>query len=471
MRVSASTSVPGPSARTAGLALAEFRTLGKLAAPLIVTQLSQMGMGVADAIMAGRVSATDLAGVTLGGNLYWPLMLLMQGIVMAVTPSVSQLHGAGQVGRSGAVVRQALWIAVAGGALLTVLLHNVEGIYRALGVDERAIPVATAYLRGASLGLTPWLAYIALRCLCEGTSWTLPAMVIGLAALAIKLPLNFVFVYGAPSLGIPAMGGVGCGWASAIVMFFAFAAMLGVVGFSRVRSARVFATFSWPERTEIGRLLRLGVPIGLALFVEVAFFSFATLLIGRLGVEVVASHQAAFNIIGVSFMVPLALGMAATIRVGFNVGAGDPVAARRSAWVAVATTVVWGFAVATAMMLLRTHLASLYSTEAAVVQLAASLLVIGALFQVFDASQVTIMGALRGYKDTLGPMLIAIVAYWAIGLPAGATLCFGLLGNEPGGVQGIWWGLVVGLAAAAIALVVRLMRVSNDPRRIGMRFG
>ena len=132
---------------------AEFRSLGVLAVPIIITQLAQMGMGVADAIMAGRVSATELAGIALGGNLYWPLMLLMSGIVMAVTPWVSQLHGAGRIGDTGAVVRQALWIAVCGGAMVAVLLQHVEPAYRLLGVDERAIPVAAGYLRAASLGL------------------------------------------------------------------------------------------------------------------------------------------------------------------------------------------------------------------------------------------------------------------------------------------------------------------------------
>ena len=161
-------------------ALAEFRSLGVLAVPIIITQLAQMGMGVADAIMAGRVSATELAGIALGGNLYWPLMLLMSGIVMAVTPSVSQLRGAGRIGDAGAVVRQALWIAVCGGATVALLLQHVEPAYRLFGVDERAIPVAAGYLRAASLGLPAMLAYVALRCLCEGMSWTRPAMFIGL---------------------------------------------------------------------------------------------------------------------------------------------------------------------------------------------------------------------------------------------------------------------------------------------------
>ncbi|MDE0242005.1 MAG: MATE family efflux transporter [bacterium] len=446
--------------------LAEFRSLGVLAVPIIVTQLAQMGMGVADAIMAGRVSATDLAGIALGGNLYWPLMLLMSGIVMAVTPSVSQLHGAGRVGDAGAVVRQALWIAVCGGAILTALLQNMDPVYRLFGVDERAIPVAASYLRAASLGLPAMLAYVALRCLCEGMSWTRPAMFIGFAMLGLKVLLNWLFIHGQPALGIPAMGGVGCGWSTAIVMACSLSIMIVVVAVSRMRESGVFSAFSRPEPTEIGRLLRLGVPIGLALFVEVAFFSGATLLIGRLGVQTVAAHQIAFNIVGVTFMVPLALGMAATIRVGFNVGANDFAGASRSAWVAAATATVWGVAFAVALLTWRHDLVALYTREADVVQLAAGLLLLGALFQVFDGPQATVMGTLRGYKDTRGPMVIAFVAYWLFGLPVGATLCFGLWSIPGIGVRGMWWGLVVGLAVVACALFARLARISRDPVRV-----
>ena len=442
--------------------LLEFRSLGTLALPIVVTQLSQMGMGVMDAVMAGRVSAADLAGVTLGGSFYWPLLLLMSGTVMAVTPSVSQLHGAGRVGEAGAVVRQAMWIALCGGVLLAVLLLNAEPMYYWVGVDEQAIPIAVGYLQAASLGLVPVLFYASLRCLCEGMSWPKPAMFISLSALLLKLPLNWLFIHGSPALGLPALGGVGCGWATVVVLTYSLLAMIVVVLCSRIRKSNVFARFSRPDAQEIKRLLRLGVPIGLALFVEVAFFNVVTLFVGRLGVDTVAAHQVAFNVAGVAFMVPLSLGMAATIRVGFNVGADNPQAARTSAWVALGTTLAWGCTMATLMLLLRHRIVGLYSTETQVLALAGGLLAIGAFFQVFDAAQATMMGALRGYKDTRVPMVIAVMAYWAAGLPFGFVMCFGYdgFGLEGLGVRGFWWGMVLGLVVAAIALFMRLTRVS-----------
>lgn len=444
---------------------AELGALGVLAGPIILTQLSQMGMGVVDAIMAGRVSAVDLAGIALGGNFYWPAMLLLSGIAMSVTPLVSQMHGAGREAEAGAVVRQALWIALGGGLVLVAAMQFGETAYRLIGVDPAAIPVAAAYLSAMSVGLVPVLGYFVLRNLCDGMSWTTPAMVVALSGLALKVPLNYLFVFG--GLGIPAMGGVGCGVSGAIVMWCEFLAMIGVVRYSRVKRAGVFSRFSAPDLRVIWRLMRLGLPIGIAIFFEVAVFSVVTLLIGRLGVEAVASHQVASNVGGITFMVPLALGMAATIRVGYNVGADDLAGARRSAFVAVGASAAFAVVAAGLLLWLRYEIVGAYTTDPAVIDIAAGLLLFVALYQFVDDTQVTAVGALRGYKDVRAPMLTALVAYWAIALPLGAVLGFGALGT-PWGVEGFWVGLVVGLAVASVVLLARLGWLSRNERRIRM---
>ncbi len=442
----------------------ELGALGVLAGPIILTQLSQMGMGVVDAIMAGRVSAVDLAGIALGGNFFWPAMLLLSGIAMSVTPLVSQMHGAGREEEAGAVVRQALWIACGGALLLVVAMQFGEAAYRLIGVDPAAIPVAAAYLSAMSFGLVPILGYFVLRNLCDGMSWTTPAMVVALSGLALKVPLNYLFVYG--GMGIPAMGGVGCGVSGAIVMWCEFLAMVGVVKYSRVKRAGAFSRFSAPDPDMIWRLMRLGLPIGIAIFFEVAVFSVVTLLIGRLGVEAVASHQVASNVGGITFMVPLALGMAATIRVGYNIGANDLPGARRSAFVAVGASGVFAVVAAGALLGLRHEIVGAYTTDPAVIEIAAGLLLFVALYQLVDDTQVTAVGALRGYKDVRAPMFTALVAYWAIALPVGGVLGFGLLGTEPWGVEGFWSGLVGGLAVASVVLLARLGWLSRNERRI-----
>ncbi len=447
-----------------GRVAAELKALGVLAAPIILTQLSHMGMSAVDAVMAGRVSPVDLAGIALGASFFWPGMLLLSGIVMAVTPTVSQMHGGGQASQAGAVVRQALWIALIGGLLLAVPMQFAAAGYRLIGVAPEAIPIASAYISAMSVGLVPILGYFVLRYLCDGLSWTRPAMVVALCALALKVPLNYLFVYG--GFGVPAMGGVGCGVSGAIVMWGELIAMIAIARYSRVRELNVLARFSWPDPAIIWRLLKLGVPIGLALFFEMAVFSVVTLLVGHLGVDAVASHQIASNVGGVTFMIPLALGMAATIRVGYNIGARDYAGARRSVLVALGTSLVFACVAAVALFTLREDIVGLYTTDREVIGVAAGLLMLVALYQFVDDTQVTAMGALRGYKDTRAPMLTAAFAYWIIGLPLGAALGFGIGGVAALGVTGFWIGLVAGLAVAAVMLVWRVWRLSGNPARV-----
>lgn len=443
---------------------AELGVLLRLAAPLILAQLSQMFMGVADVVMVSRVSATDMAGVTLGGNLYFPTQFLVAGIIMAVTPTIAQLHGAGRTGEMGEVVRQAFYVAVPAGVLLVILFNHVEPLYHWIGVDARAIPVSVGYLHALSFGVMPLLCFFAMRYLCEGNSWTKPAMIISLVSLPTKVLLNYAFIYG--HFGMPELGGMGCGYSSATIAWGQFIAMVFIVRHSRIRSAGVFARFSPPDFAAIGRLIRLGVPIGLSNFLEMAVFSAATLLIGRIGVEAVAAHQIAMNVGGLTFMIPMGIGMAAAIRVGFNTGAGNLDAARRSGWLAIG--VATGFAVLAAIVVLfgRHWIASLYTPDAAVASMAASLLVFVALFQLFDDTQVTALGSLRGYKDTTLPMIIALIAYWGVGFPVAVVLGYGLLGFDEYGPQGFWTGLTAGLGVAAVGLVWRFRRLSGDPGRI-----
>ena len=425
-----------------------------------------MGMSVADTMMAGRVSALDLAGVALGGNLYWPTMLFLSGVIMSVTPSVSQLDGANQTHNAGAVVRQALWIAVLGGGTLMLLLQNAAPFYNLIGVDPLVIPIATSYLSAASFGLVPVLCYISLRYLCEGLSWTRPAMLIAFSALLLKLPLNYWFIYG--GFGVAAMGGEGCGWATAIVTCYQLLAMSLVVRNSRIARSGVFSRFDWPHWPTLKSLLRIGLPIGAGMFFEMAMFSVITLLIGRLGYEAVAAHQIAANVGGITFMIPLALGMAATIRVGVNVGRGDHAAAKRSGQVALGASIVVALTTAVVVLLANDQIAALYTNETSVASMAAGLLLLVAMYQLFDNIQATGIGALRGYKDTSTPMYIALFSYWVVGLPIAALLG---LGNsswnlQPMGVYGFWWGLAIGLAVAAVIITTRFVLVSQSPQHI-----
>jgi len=285
-------------------------------------------------------------------------------------------------------------------------------------------------------------------------------MIIAVAGLALKIPLNLWFIHG--GLGVPAMGGAGCGLSSALVLWLEFFLMALVVSRSRLRRVGVFERFSRPDWTEIGRLVRLGVPIGLTSFMEISMFAAMSLMIGRLGVDALAAHQVSANVGGLLFMIPMALGMAGAVRVGFNVGLADLPAARRAGWVAVGVAVTFSAIAATVTFFNRDGIVDLYANDPGVLELAATLLVFVCVFQLVDAAQVAGVGALRGFKDTRVPLLVAVVAYWVVGLPVGAALGLGLV-DVPTffGVRGFWVGLTAGLSVAALVLLARLLMLGR----------
>ena len=441
------------------IVLKETRQLFHLALPLMGAQLAQMGMGVADTIMAGRYGSADLAGIALGTSILWPGMMLVFGVIQAITPTVSQLNGARNYKEIGAVIRQGLWLAVTGGLMLVVLLNNVEPVYRLMRVDPVAIDIAIPYLQNCAFGMPALMCFFCLRFLADGLSHTRPALLIAICALTLKIPLNYILIYG--KLGMPEMGGVGCGVAQAIVMWLQFFLVLLVVTRKRFMHTGWLDRFSWPNWTIIRSLLIIGIPIGTTIFAEMGLFSFTTLLLGQFGASVVASHNIALNLNAIFFMPPLALGMAATIRIGFRVGANEIMDARLTALIAFLTTAVVAIFGALMIFFFREPMVSLYTTDMEVFTLAASLLLLVVFFLFFDASQVTFIGILRGYKDTRVPMWIALFSYWVVGLPVQIILGFGFLG-EPMGVYGFWLGLAAGVGCASVLLGARLYHVSHN---------
>lgn len=441
----------------------ETRNLLHLAWPILAAQLAQMGMAVVDTVMAGRVSADDLAGVSLGGSIMWPVMMLITGVLQAVTPTVSQLHGANKHQDIGEVIRQALYVALLGAGFIILVLTHVEPIYTLMQVDPIALDIAVQYLEMTAWGIPAVMGYFVLRFLCEGMGFTRPAMFIAGTALLIKIPLNYVFIHG--HFGVPALGGVGCGVATAIVMWFEFFIISLFALGKRFEVVGWHKRLSAPSPARIIALLKVGAPIGATMFFEMGLFSGITLLLGRFGSEVVAAHTIAINLGGLTFMFPLALGMAATIRVGFNVGADNIAGARLTASVALLLTVMAAVALAFFVVAFRARIAGLYTSDSQVLTLAMSLMAFVAVYQLFDNIQATVLGALRGYKDTRVPMYITLVSYWFVGLPLGCMLGFGWVG-EPMGVYGFWVAMVVSLALVAICVCYRLWWLNRNPELI-----
>ncbi|MFN3578935.1 MAG: MATE family efflux transporter [Pseudomonas sp.] len=443
----------------------ELRGLLWLALPIIAAQMAHTLLGFIDAAMAGRVSAADLAAVALGNAFWIPVFLFLTGVLMIVTSKVATNNGTGHNDANGPLVRQGAWLGLALGCACAAFLFSVEPILHWMEVEPELIPTTIGYLKAVAIGFPAVALYQALRGLSDGLSQTKPTMLIGFLGLAINLPANYVLVYG--KLGMPAMGAVGCGVATALVMWFMLGCMLVYLKRSSLyKACNLFERFEWPQWQAQRHLLGLGLPIGIALFAETSMFCVIALLIGGLGAVVVASHQVALNFSSLTFMVPFSLGLAITVRVGHNLGLNGARAGLFAAKMGMAVALVFAFIAAAIMWGLADWIPLLYTNDRAVITLASQLFVYAALYQFSDAIQVACAGALRGYQDTRLPMLLTLVAYWLIGLPSGYVLALTDLYGPARGPAGFWIGLIIGLTAAAIFLGLRLAWVSARRRRL-----
>ncbi|MGQ0634203.1 MAG: MATE family efflux transporter [Planctomycetaceae bacterium] len=431
----------------------EARALLLLGGPVIGAQLAQISMSTVDAVMAGRLSPNDLAAVALGGSLWMPVIVFGMGMLMSISPIVAHDFGAGDYRAIGLHVRQGLWLSQIVSLASFLAIRSATPALGWFKVEASIIPTAVGYVHAVSWGLPAFSAFTVLRCYSEAVSMTRPILWVSLAGLVCNIVGNYVFMYG--HLGLPRLGAVGCGVATALTLWLMLAGLaLWIARHSYFHRFGAFARFEWPDRAGLWRLVRLGGPIGFSLLMEGGLFAAVALLLGRFGPEVVAGHQIALNVASITFMVPLGVATAVTVRVGQACGARDLNAARRSAVVGSILAVCFMSLAATVMALLPRSIASIYTSDAAVQSVAAVLLVMAAIFQVFDGLQVTAAGALRGLKDTAFPMAITFGAYWGLGLPLGYLLGI----KQECGAQGVWVGLIVGLAVAAVCLTARFHR-------------
>ncbi|WP_428610042.1 MATE family efflux transporter [Sedimenticola sp.] len=428
-----------------------------LAAPLVVAQLLQVGMGFIDTVMAGRISASVLAAVGLGASL-WGLMLLgCIGATLAISPLVAHLNGAGDDGAIAAEFHQGLWVAILVGVAAVPITYGMAAALPSLAIDPEIAPLAGDYLRVSAWGMPGLCLYLAPRYLNEGLSNTKPVMLIQLLLLPLNIFGNYLFMFG--GFGFPVMGAAGAAlstaiglWVGAVMMF------LYLVRGRRFRHLSLFAALSGPRPKEIARILKLGLPIAVSIIMEVGMFSAVAILMGSLGKVEMAAHQIALNYAAMMFMLPLSISQAVTIRVGHAAGAGDMVLAVIRGRVGVVMAGAIMALSATLLLLFPELIVGLYTNDAAVAKMAMTLLFAAALFQFSDGLQVSASGALRGLKDTAVPMFITMFAYWAVGFPAAWVI-----GIEWGvGPQGLWGGLAVGLTTAALLLNLRFYLLGRE---------
>lgn len=429
----------------------EIKKLFQLMLPILVTQFAQAGLGLIDTIMAGHLSPTDLAAIAVGVGLWIPIMLLFSGIMIATTPLVAEANGARDFNNIPTIARQSLWMAFMLGILAMLVLQLMPFLLPLFGVPENLQPKAGLFLHAIGLGMPAVTMYAALRGYSEALGYPRPVTAISLLALLILVPLNMIFMYG---LGpIPALGSAGCGFATSILQWLMLIALAGYIYKGRAyRKTQVFSQWEKFNPVWAKRILKLGFPIGLAIFFEVSIFSTGAIILSPLGETVVAAHQIAISVTSQLFMIPMSLAIALTIRVGMYYGEKNWHAMRKVQHLGLITATVFAVLTMLVMWIFRSEIVAVYTRDLAVTHMALYLILFAIAYQLMDAWQVSAAGCLRGMQDTKGPMWITLLAYWVIAFPVGIYLArFTRMG-----AAGVWTGLIVGLSVACVLLLLRL---------------
>lgn len=413
-------------------------------------------MGLADTLMASWAGAGELAAISIGASLWLPLFLSLSGVMLGLTPLVANLVGAERRDDTPTQLHHSLALAFILGVIGVLLLNNAGPLLEWLEVERGLKERTLAYLFAISWGLPALLIYQAIRSYAEGFGQTRATMKIGILAVLINIPLNYILIFG--KLGLPALGGVGCGWASTISFY-----LMLIGGTYYLHRSRHFADLLiWkgrmiPKLSTFKDHLSIGLPIALSLLIETSMFCMIALLLAKYGAEVISAHQIALSVSSFIFMLPLSLCLSLTIRIGHLNGAKQPIQARRVAVLGILFSIILASFSFSLLRFLAAPLAELYSNNQGVIDLATHLLGLAALYQFSDAIQLACTGALRGYKDTKVPLLIAFIAYWLIGLPSGYLLAE----TQMHGASGYWLGILIGLSLGAVLLLIRFNKISK----------
>jgi multidrug resistance protein, MATE family len=430
----------------------ELRATIALAIPVVFVQLGFMAMGAVDTLMVGRLSATMLASVALGNLYFFNVSIFGAGSLMALDPLVAQAIGAGDTDSVARAMQRGMVLAIALAIGTSVVMAPAAPVLRLLHQPPEIVPDAAAYLRVSITGTLPFFAFVVLRQSLQAMHRVAPIVVTIVVANLCNAALNWVFVYG--HLGSPSLGVVGSSIATAISRWVMMLLLLAL-------SWRDLAPHLLPLRREsrqwapLRNMLGIGMPIGAQQALEAGAFGAIGLLMGVLGTTEMAAHQIAITLAALTFMVPLGVGTAAAVRVGHAIGAGDDARAHEAIRAAYLCGVGFMTITAVAFLSVPRVLAAAFTTDTTVIALAAVLIPIAGVFQVFDGGQAVGAGVLRGAGDTTAPLLVMLASYWLVGVPVSAYLGFATDLRA----RGLWWGFVVSLAAVALFLYLRIRRV------------
>ncbi|MFD1849955.1 MATE family efflux transporter [Oceanobacillus bengalensis] len=430
--------------------------------PILITQVGIYLMNFFDTVMSGRAGATDLAGVAIGSSLWVPILTAINGILLAITPIIAQITGAKENKSVPEKIQQALYLSIALGMVVMIIGGILlDPVLNLMNLENEVYHIAKYYLISLGAGIIPLFVFSTLRNFMDGLGQTRTSMFVILISLPINIAFNYIFIFG--KFGVPAFGGIGAGIGTALTYWLVCLISIAVVyKFYPFRDYKVFSNWVIPSFAKWWDQLKIGMPIGFAMFFETSIFSAVTILMSVYSTNTIAAHQAAMNFASLLYMIPLSVGMALTIPIGFEVGARRFKEARTYAYIGISGSIFIAILNGGILFLLREPVAAMYNADPAVIELTTQFIFFAIFYQLADAFGAPIQGALRGYKDVNMTLIIALVSYWAIGLPTGWILA-NYTALEP---FGYWVGITVGLSCGAIALFWRLFSLQKKYKEI-----
>ncbi|MBC2315575.1 MATE family efflux transporter [Listeria booriae] len=419
--------------------------------PVVVSQLMLFSMALIDTMMSGHYSNEALAGTAIGNSLWGPFNASLSGLLMAVTPIISQLIGRGEGHDIKRTVSNGLYIAIGLAALLITLnFLFVPSILRMMGLDPAVASIARHFLNGICLGVPAFFFYSVLRAFIDSLGLTRVTMMITLITVPVNIFLNYLLIFG--NWGFPELGGVGSGYATGITYWIVLLVTIILIqNQKRLRDYHIFSGFQRFSLEKMKEIIKLGVPNGLTILFEVSIFSAVTVFMGRFGTDTIAAHQSAISVPTLLYAFPLSIAAALTILVGFETGAKRLLDAKKYRHIGMVSAIAIGVVNGVLLLLFRDQIALLFTNDPKLADLITHFLIYAVLFQFADALLSPVLGALRGYKDVTVTSIVAFISYWIIGLPLGLLLSYTTLGPF-----GFWIGLSAGLFIAAFILSIRV---------------
>lgn len=433
----------------------ELRSQLRLFIPFLLGQLCASGMGTVDTVMAGLAGTTEISGVAIGCSFYWPAYLFLSGMAYAVTPTVSHILPSKNFTLMEKSLFNAFLFCTVAGILLAILLALSHLIFAFVPSDPEMIKVATGYLYFVAPSLPATVIYNVLRSYTEGLGYTRPTMYFGIIMLVLDIPLNYIFIFG--KFGMPQMGGVGCGATSSFINI-----LCAILFYIYIKKGKFFRQFQPQGKLTrrydyklIKQYAKLSFPIGISRTIEVACFSVAAVILSPFGPTVVAAHSITLNVAGLIYMIPMCLGMTITIRSAFCMGTKN----WAKAYISIKTTLTLNLSLfvlyATCVFIFRKDIASLYTNDPLVLALVSNLMILNCIYMLPDSIQCFFLGVLQGFKDSKTIFIGPVISYWAVGIPVGFALAWGMFTPKIE-AYGIWIGFIFALVCACLIYSLRV---------------